>query len=330
MRIASLLPSATEILFAIGAGGDVVGVTHECDYPPAAATLPAVTASAIDHEGRICAEIDRHVRRAVHAGSSLYRLDERLLGELRPDLIVTQELCAVCTVSYAAVARAARRLAADVPVLSLEPATLGGIVATVAAVGAATGHERGADRLVAGMRARIDAVGSLPALAARPRVACLEWTSPTMAAGHWVPELVRLAGGDDPLGQVGEPSRPVGWDEIAAAAPDIVVLMPCGFHLAGTLEVSAEVTRRPGFGQLPAARTGGVVAVDGSSYFNRPGPRILDGLEIMAAIVRAEPGDPLPAGAAWVPLARSGGPATGTVGSGGLPGPWRRTEPADG
>jgi iron complex transport system substrate-binding protein len=314
MRIVSLLPSATEILFAIGAGGDVVGVTHECDYPPAAAALPALTSSAIDHEGRTCAEIDRHIRRAVHGGSSLYRLDERLLGELRPDLIVTQELCAVCAVSYATVSRAARRLAADVPVLSLEPATLGDILATVATAGAATGHEGEAGRLVASMRARIDAVGSLPPPAARPRVACLEWTSPAMAAGHWVPELVRLAGGGDPLGRVGEPSRDVGWEEIVAAAPDVVVLMSCGFDLARTLAVSADVTRRPGFGQLPAARTGGVAAVDGSSYFNRPGPRIIDGLELMASIVRATPGDPLPTGAAWVPLARSSSPGAGATG----------------
>jgi iron complex transport system substrate-binding protein len=330
MRIASLMPSATEILFAIGAGRDVVGVTHECDYPPAVMALPRLTSSAIGHEGRTCADIDRHIRRAVHAGSSLYRLDERLLGKLRPDLIVTQELCAVCAVSYQTVARAACRLAGDVPVLSLESATLDGIMATVVATGAATGLEREAGRLVAGMRARIDAVGSLAAPAARPRVACLEWTSPTMAGGHWVPELVRLAGGDDPLGEVGEPSRAVGCDEIAAAAPDIVVFMPCGFHLARTREVTAEVTEHPGFGQLPAARTGRVAAVDGSSYFSRPGPRIVGGLEILAAIIRAEPGGPLPAGAAWVPLAQCSGPRPGALGTGDLPGARHRAEPAGG
>jgi iron complex transport system substrate-binding protein len=151
-----------------------------------------------------------------------------------------------------------------------------------------------------------------------------------MAAGHWVPELARLAGGGDPLGQAGEPSRDAGWDEIVAAAPDVVVLMPCGFDLARTLAVSVEVTRHPGFGRLPAARTGGVVAVDGSSSFKRPGPSILDGLELMAAIVRAKPGDPLPAGAAWVPLARSSNPGAGAAGTDDLPGSRRRTEPAGG
>ncbi len=304
MRIASLLPSATEILFAIGAGGEVVGVTHECDYPPSVAALPALTSSAIDHERRSSAEIDRHIRRAVHTGSSLYHLDERLLRKLQPDLIVTQELCTVCAVSYTTVSRAARCLAGDVPVLSLEPTTLDGILATILTVGEATGHERGAERLVANMRVRTDAVRSRPAPAARPRLVCLEWTSPAIAAGHWVPELVHLAGGVDPLGRMGQPSRRVGWREIASAAPDVVVLMPCGFHLARTLTVSGEITSRAGFCQLPAAHTGRVVAVDGSSYFSRPGPRIIDGLEIMATIIRAEPGGPLPTGAAWVP--RSG------------------------
>jgi len=223
--------------------------------------------------GAACVDVERHrppeapLRRDRPAHppgrcSSLYRLDERLLGELRPGLIVTQGLCAVRAVSHATVSRAARRLAADVPVLSLEPATLGDILATAATVGAATGHEREAGRLVASKRARMDAVGSLPPPAGRPRVACLEWTSPTMAAGHWLPELARLAGGGDPFGQAGEPSRDAGWDEILEAAPDVVVLMPCGFDLARTLAVSADVTRRPGFGQLPAARTAGVVAVD--------------------------------------------------------------------
>jgi iron complex transport system substrate-binding protein len=148
-----------------------------------------------------------------------------------------------------------------------------------------------------------------------------------MAAGHWVPELARLAGGGDPLGQAGEPSRDAGPDEIVAAAPDVVVLMPCGFDLARTLAVSAEVTRRPGFGRLPAARTGGVVAVDGPSSLNRPGPSILDGLDLMAAIVRAKPGDPLPAGAAWVPLARSSSPGAGAMGTDDLPGSRPRTGP---
>lgn len=313
MRIASLLPSATEILFASGAGGDVVGVTDECDYPPAAAALPALTSSAIDHERRPCAEIGRHIRRAAAPASTVST--SGCWASCGP-ASSSPRGCARCARCPMRRCRGRRGAGRRRPGALTRAGHAGRHPATAATVGAATGHEREAGRLVASMRARIDAVGSLPPPAARPRVACLEWTSPAMAAGHWVPELARLAGGRAPLGQAGEPSRDAGLDEIVAAAPDVVVLMPCGFDLARTLAVSADVTRRPGFGQLPAARTGGVVAVDGSSYFNRPGPRILDGLEQMAAIVRAKPGDPLPAGAAWV---RSRDPATPAQG------PWAPT-----
>ncbi len=306
MRIASLLPSATELLFAVGAGPEVVGVTHECDWPPEVAALPRLTASVFDHAAAGSAEIDRHIRGAVHAGSGIYTLDAELLARLAPDLIVTQELCEVCAVSYRQVERAVRELPGEVPILSLEPESLHDIEETAEVLGRATGHEDGAAALVREMRRRIQAVEALaPVAGGRPAVACVEWTDPLMAGGHWVPEMVRRAGGDDVLGAEGARSEQVAWEDVLAAAPDVMVLMPCGYGLERSLECAAEVTGRPGFDALPCARSGRVAAVDGSSYFNRPGPRIVDGLELLAAILRTPAGEPLPDGAAWVPLGRS-------------------------
>jgi iron complex transport system substrate-binding protein len=299
MRIASLLPSATEILFAIGAGDRVVATTHECDHPLAAHRLPRVTADALATQGAAAAEIDRHIRRALHDGSSIYTLDAALLDELRPDLIITQELCEVCAVAYRQVQQAVRRLPGEVPVISLEPGSLDDIVATVIAVGRAAGCDQRAGEVAAAMRERIAVVAALAAPQPRPVVVCLEWTDPLMAGGHWVPEMVRVAGGGDPLGRPGVPSRAVDWAEVVAAEPDVIVLMPCGFDLKRTLALSGDVTGMAGFADLACARSGRVLAVDGSSYFNRPGPRIVSGLEILAAALRATPGDPLPAGAAW-------------------------------
>jgi iron complex transport system substrate-binding protein len=298
-RIVSLLPSATEILFAIGAGDRVVGVTHECDYPDAARMLPKVTTNAVIGEGERPADIDRHIHAARHAGSSIYRLDEGMLASLHPDLIITQELCDVCAVAYGDVQRAVRRMAGEVPVLSLEPRSLEDICASVEEVGTATGCEAGAASVAAAMRATIAEIAALAPPQPAPRVACVEWTDPIMVGGHWVPEMVRIAGGVDPLGVAGEPSRYAEWDQLVGSQPDVMVLMPCGFDLRHTLALVPEVTSRPGFGALACARADRVVAVDGSAYFNRPGPRITHGLEILAAAFRARPGDELPSGAAY-------------------------------
>jgi iron complex transport system substrate-binding protein len=299
-RVVSLLPSATELLFAIGAGHQVVAVTHECDHPAAARGLPVVTRNLLEHGASPPAAIDRHIGHARHEGSSIYALDEPRLRELNPDLIVTQELCDVCAVAYRDVAKAVRRLPGSTDVLSLEPGSLGDIVDTAITLGEATGQAVGAARLAARLRERMALVQSLPPLSPRPVTVCIEWTDPIMAGGHWVPEMVDLAGGIDPLGQRGRPSRYVDWEEILAVQPAVMVLMPCGFSLDRTLDLAAEITDRPGFGELPCARTGRVAAVDGSSYFNRPGPRIADGLEILAAVLRSEPGSTLPRGAQWV------------------------------
>lgn len=261
--------------------------------------LPRLTASAVDHEGHMCADIDRHIEQSLHHGSAIYRLDEGLLEELRPDLIVTQELCDVCAVSYAQVEKAVRRRPSEIPVLSLEPASLEDICATILSVGRASGHEESAEAAVTEMRRRIEEVEAMVPLAA-PRVVCIEWTDPIMIGGHWVPEMVRRAGGVDALGHEGAPSTYVDWDTVVASDPDVLVLMPCGFDLLRPLELATDITGRPGFEDLSCARGGRVAAVDGSAYFNRPGPRIVDGLGLLAAIMRTAPGDDLPAGAAWI------------------------------
>jgi iron complex transport system substrate-binding protein len=295
-RVVSLLPSATEILFAIGAGDRVVGVTHECDHPDAARHLPAVTSSLLATDGTTPGHIDRHIHAARHAGSSIYRLDEAALARLEPDLIITQELCDVCAVAYSEVRRAVRRLPGDVPVLSLEPRSVEEICASVEGVGVATGYTDLAARAAASMRARVAQIAALDVPKPRPRVVCIEWTDPIMVGGHWVPEMVRLAGGVDVLGDEGAPSRYVSWDEVVDAQPQVMIVMPCGYNLAKTLELVPEVAARAGFDELDAVRAGRVVVVDGSAYFSRPGPRIVHGLEILAAAIR---GDPAPAGAAY-------------------------------
>jgi iron complex transport system substrate-binding protein len=302
VRVVSLLPSATEILYAIGAGDDVVAVTHECDFPPEAASRPAVTASALNHDGSACAAIDRHIKSALHAGSSIYRLDEKLLAALEPSLIVTQELCDVCAVSYDQVSGAVRRMSVDIPVLSLEPSSLADILNSILAVGVATDRANDAAQVVRSLRERVAAVEAQSAINTPPRVVCIEWTDPLMVAGHWMPEIVGRAGGLDILGVAAQPSRWIEWDEIVASEPEVMVLMPCGFGLSATVALAPDVVRRAGFRDLPCARSGRVAAVDGSSYFNRPGPRIVDGLELLAAILRTPTSEPLPRGAAWIPI----------------------------
>ena len=278
-----------------------MAVTHECDYPPdEVRSLPRITSNALPTDGTTSRDIDTHIRSARHAGSSIYNLDTAMLQRLEPDLIVTQELCDVCAVAYETVERAVRRLPGEVPIVSLEPRNLGDIVATAVAVGIAAGEPRGGAAVADAMRERIAVVAASAAPQPRPRVACIEWTDPVFVGGHWVPEMVRIAGGDDVLGVEAEPSADVAWERVLEAQPEVMVLMPCGFDLERTLAAAPEVTGRQGFGDLPCARSGRVIAVDGSAYFNRPGPRIVDGLEILAAAVRCtRREDPLPHGAAW-------------------------------
>jgi len=281
MKVVSLLPSATEILFAIGAGEDLVGVTHECDYPTEALGLPKLT-SASTPGGTASAEIDRHVRAAVHAGSSLYYLDSALLARLEPDLIVTQELCAVCAVSYEIVDAAAKRLRSDPRVISLEPTSVQDVFANITQLGEITGHEPQARDLVAGLETRITALRSMTAGAAkRPRTLVLEWTDPPMSAGHWIPELVELAGGIPVLANPGENSQRLEWGAIAQAEPEAVIVAPCGFDLAKTRRAIEELEAIEVWRSLAARRTGRVLALDGNAYLSRPGPRLVDAAEIV-------------------------------------------------
>lgn len=289
MRIVSLLPSATEILFAIGAGDEVAGVTHECDYPPQATRLPRLTASS-GPQLRDPAAIDRHVRESLHAGSSLYHLDTELLERLAPDLIVTQELCEVCAVSYEVVQRAARQLRSSdsevsrgARVVSLEPASLDDVFATISFLGDVTGHVAPAEALVASLRARVAALARESSRRSRrPRTLTLEWTDPPMSAGHWIPELVALAGGEPILAHPGANSQRLEWSAISQARPEAVVVSPCGFDLAATKDAIARLDALDQWRDLAARRSGRILAMDGNAYLSRPGPRLVDAAEIMA------------------------------------------------
>ena len=289
MRIVSLLPSATEIVFALGLGDELVGVTHECDWPPEAAEIPAVTRSTHDLADTSSREIDKLVGEAIHGGSSLYELDDAALEALEPDLILTQELCEVCAVGYREVNEVARAIDADVTVVSLEPTSVEGVLNSISTVGAMTDAEESAVDVVADLRERLQKLETR--LAQRRergqppvRVVGLEWLDPPFALGHWVPEQVRRAGGWDLLGREGERSVRTTWDAVREVDPEMLVLMPCGFHLTETV-AEWERTPKPAFWrELEAVRRGQVFAVDGSAYFSRPGPRVIDGIGLLAEI----------------------------------------------
>jgi iron complex transport system substrate-binding protein len=295
-RICSLLPSATEIVYALGLGDRLVAVTHECDYPPEAAGKPRVTASAIDSAHLSARAIDEAVRASLAEQSTIYHLDGETLDGLRPDLILTQDLCTVCAVGTDEVRTVVRSLGTAPQVVSLEPRTLGDVLDSILAVGRLTGELRRALDLVDELRARLDrvrrAVAGLPGVS----VLTLEWVDPLFVGGHWVPEMVELAGGVDVIGRAGHPSREVGWADVESAAPDVVVAMPCGFGLERSQRELAEATLPAEWSRLPAVRDDRVYVVDGSSYFNRPGPRLVDGVEILASILHPEAFDQSPPG----------------------------------
>jgi len=284
MRIVSLLPSATEILFAIGAGDELAGVTHECDFPPEALTLPKLTSSALPPAAN-SGQIDRHVRRSLHAGSSLYHLDAELLERLAPDLIVTQELCEVCAVSYEIVDRATKRLRGDPRIVSLEPSSLEDVFATIAFLGDVTAHRDEARRTAETMRANFVALRTRTEESARPRVLVLEWTDPPMSGGHWTPELVEHAGATPILAHPRANSQRLQWDAIAQADPDAVIVVPCGFDLEKTRAATADLDAVPQWRELRARREGRVLLMDGNAYVNRPGPRLFDSARIMAELL---------------------------------------------
>jgi len=283
MRIVSLVPSATEMLFALGLGEDVVGVTHECDYPAEAQDLPKVTRDVLP-AGLSAAEIDAAVKERTLAGESIYELDADALHDLEPDLIVTQALCSVCAVSYNDVRALAEEIDTQPMVVSLDPHTVGEVLGDFRTLAQATDTKDAAVDLVREASARIDRIRVLTRKAERrPRVAALEWLDPPFAAGHWTPQLIEFAGGEDVLGFPGENSQQCTWDAVTAASPDVVVVMPCGYD-AEIAHREAEMHRD----ELAAIGAGEIVAVDAAAYFSRPGPRIIDGLELLAHILHPE------------------------------------------
>ncbi len=282
MRIVSLVPSATEMLFALGLGPDLVAVTHECDYPAAARDLPKVTRDALP-TGLSAAEIDAAVKERTLAGQSIYELDADTLHDLAPDLIVTQALCSVCAVSYDDVRAIAEEIDTQPMVISLDPHTIGEVLGDARTLAQATDRKDAAVELVAHAAARIDRIRLATRNARRIRVAALDWLDPPFAAGHWTPQLIAYAGGEDVLGFPGENSEERSWEEIAAAAPDLVIVMPCGYD-AEIAHREAEMHRD----ELAAVGAGQIVAVNAAAYFSRPGPRIIDGLELLAHILHPE------------------------------------------
>ena len=288
MRICTLLPSATEIAYALGLGDSVVGVSHECDFPPAAREKPVLVRGCIDSDASTSGEIDHAVRQRLSQGHGLYSLDLPLLQRLDPDLIITQGLCDVCAVARNEVTAAAATLKPPARVLSLSPGSLGEVLQDITRVAKATGTSLRAKDLVRGLEERVARVAARPRQASpKPRVACLEWLEPLYAAGHWVPEMVELAGGTDVLGVEHAPSARVSPEALAEAAPEVIVLMPCGFDRDRTLKEWEPLKHRPMWQGIPAMTSGNVFAVDGSSFFNRPGPRLIDGLETLAEIIDA-------------------------------------------
>jgi len=316
MRIWSLLPSATEILFALGLGSQVTGVSHECDYPPEAKRRPRVTRSFVD-ASRPGGEIHRQVEERLARGLPLYEVDWQRLHADPPDLIVTQGLCPVCAVSPSHLAGHLEGVPAKV--LSLTPTTLGQVLESILQVGEATGRKEEARALVCSLRRRLEEVKGAVAGAPRPRVLCLEWLDPPMVAGHWVPEMVRAAGGEPVLISPGHPSRRIWWQEVAEAGPEVVVLMPCGFDARRAAAEAASLEGHGRWLELPAFWSLQVYAVDANAYFSRPGPRVVEGVQLLARLLHPGrwPRDPAPDAAlrlgrlpgpgeaSWGPLFRS-------------------------
>jgi iron complex transport system substrate-binding protein len=289
VRICSLVPAATEIVFALGLGDRVVGVTHECDWPPEATSRPAVTASLIESDRLTSLEIDRAVSEAAGNGKPLYAIDEERWRELEADVVLVQELCEVCAVSRDEVDGLVSARPIDAEVIDVSPTTLDGVLATITALGVRLGAEGAADELTGGMRARLDRVrAALADVDTIPRVFVCEWLDPPFSAGHWVPDMVGVAGGTDVASAPSEPSRRLAWDEVAALDPEVVVLAPCGFDLDRTItEIDIDTLRGPLL-ETAARREGKVFAVDASAYFSRPGPRLVDGVELLAHLLHPE------------------------------------------
>lgn len=289
MRIISLLPAATEIVAALGLADWLVGVTHECDFPPEVSSKPRVTRCLFNAAGLSSEEIDRRVAESLASHGTIYALDEALLRALAPDVILTQRLCDVCAVGYGSVARMAANLPGPPRLVNLEPSSLSDVFRDVREVAGAVGNPVAGERVVAELEARVEAIRERTRAASdRPRCFLMEWIDPPYSAGHWNPELVEIAGGKEPLGRRGEESVRIEWQRALEAQPEVIVLSCCGYSIERARRDLPILRGYPGWRDLPAVRDCRVYAVDGNAYFTRPGPRLIDGLEILAGILHPE------------------------------------------
>ena len=294
MRICSLLPSATEVIASLGLSDDLVGISHECDYPPSIKNVPVMVEPMIPPHGLSSDDIDRQVRQLVASGQRLYRLKDHLLRQAQPDLILSQDLCHVCAVTPDQLHDALCSMPRQPTVLTLNPNTVYDVIDDVVRIGDAAGRSAEGHRLATQLRDRLEAIRTrVLRIAHRPRVVCIEWLSPLYVAGHWVPEMVQLAGGQDVLAQPGSSSRVVTWDEILAAAPDVLIVMPCGFSVERTHTELFQLLQQPDRWRLPQNLAQHTFLVDASSYFSRPGPRLIDGIELLAAILHPSDHNPI-------------------------------------
>jgi iron complex transport system substrate-binding protein len=288
-RIVSFLPSATEMACALGLHDQLVGITHECDYPPSVRAKPIVVSSAISMETMTQAEIDRTVSERLRNGQSLYEVNERLLQELAPDLILTQDLCQVCAPSGNEVSQALSALPKKPEILWLTPKSLQQIADNLRAIGEAAGCLQKAEEIIASSRAILRQIAdTVRRASSRPRVFCMEWLDPIYCSGHWVPEMVKIAGGVDQMGHEGSDSVRVAWEDVLAWKPEVLVIMPCGYPLVRVVALAPQLCARPGWLDLPAVRQGRAYAVDASSYFARPGPRVVEGTQLLAHLIHPE------------------------------------------
>ncbi|HEU5202346.1 MAG TPA: cobalamin-binding protein [Nitrospira sp.] len=284
MRICSLVPGATEVVAMLGLSDHLVGISHECDYPPTVRQVPIMVNPVVNHEVMRSADIDRRVKALVSSGGRLYSLHEQAFLDARPDVILAQDLCHVCAVTPDQLEQAIQMLPSRPRMVTLNPASLFDVINDVARIGTVLGEPALGRELAQSLLKRVAAVRARSAIWTRPRVLCLEWLSPPYIGGHWVPELVHLAGGQDVLGQAGQPSRQVTWDEVRAAAPDVVVVMPCGFSVARTVSELMALWRTDNDCSRALTSWPKTYVVDASSYFSRPGPRLVDGVELLADV----------------------------------------------
>lgn len=288
MRVVSLLPAATEIVSELGRADDLVAVSHDCDHPPLVRQKPRITHCEIHEAGLPSGEVDRWVRETLAERGTLYTIDEPLLRRLRPDVILTQKLCDVCAPSYGSVAQLAATLQPPPEVVNLEPSSLADILENVRTVAEVLEVPKAGERLVRNLERRVDAVRGRTRGAPRVRCVLVEWLEPLYCSGHWVPELVELAGGFDPLGHRGHDSTRVDWDAVVEAQPEVLILACCGNEVQQTLDEVPTLTGRPEWQDLPAVQNGRVFVMDGAGYFSRPGPRIAGSLELLAGVLHPE------------------------------------------